>query len=91
MKSISEMEGVQQKPLKYSIHACSSHSGASRIFLLTDLYIYFVSASYIPENIMEDRPSDQTSRYYRNPSLTRPDLLSQGGPRILTAPRNIWC
>ena len=30
MKSISEMEGVQQKPLKYSIHACSSHSGASR-------------------------------------------------------------
>ena len=21
------MEGVQQRPLKYSIHACSSHSG----------------------------------------------------------------
>ena len=90
MKNISEMEGVKQKPLKYSIHACSSHSGASRP-AHESLYIYFVSASYIPENIMEDRPSDQTSRYYRNSSLTRPDLLSQGGPRILTAPRNIWC
>ena len=41
MKSISEMEGVQQKPLKYSIHACSSHSGASRP-AHESLYIYFL-------------------------------------------------
>ena len=39
------MEGVQQKPLKYSIHACSSHSGASHpahgsLYLLCSSFIH---------------------------------------------------
>ena len=70
-KYFQRMEGVEQRPLKYSIHACSSHSGARPPFLACVKIL--VSFSFLHSREYHGRPAIRSN--IEVPSSPQPAYL----------------